>query len=126
MTLQMLIPTLFGRTRSRLAPATAAPRAAKAPAAAPASPQYRLVVLALAANAEAIDAKVRQALSAHELSPESATRIRRSGGYLLELDYVLRCERSRRAALVHLVSALGDTDGVHAIRWETAPIMRTR
>lgn len=121
MTLQMLIPTLLGRARTRLAPAPA-PRADRTPAA----PQYRLVVLALAANANAIDAKVRHVLSAHQLTPESATRIRRSGGYLLELDYVLRCERSRRAALVHLVSTLGDTDGVHAIRWETAPITRTR
>jgi hypothetical protein len=125
MTLQMLIPTLLGRARTRLAPTTASPRAARMPTAAPASPQYRLVVLALATSADAIDAKVRHALGSHQLTPESATRIRRSGGYLLELDYVLRCERSRRAALVHLVSTLGDTDGVHAIRWETAPITRT-
>ncbi|VVE21799.1 hypothetical protein PIN31009_03169 [Pandoraea iniqua] len=112
MTLQMLIPTLFGRHRART-PAT--------PVTATTSPQYRLVVLTLASKASAIDVKVRTALQTHQLKLETAARADRSGGYLLELDYVLRCERSQRAALVHLVSTLGDTPGVRAIRWETAP-----
>ena len=126
MTLQMLIPTLFDRARARLTPASATSIPVTASAGTLAPPQYRLVVLTLASKADAIDAKVRHALRSQQLAPESATRVDRSGGYLLELDYVLRCERSRRAALVHLVSTLGDTPGVRAIRWETAPNLGTR
>lgn len=125
MTLQMLIPTLLDRARARLAPPCATPSAATRPAS-NASPQYRLVVLALATKAHAIDAQVRHALRAERLPPGHASRTERSGGYLLELEYVLRCERSRRAALVHLVSRLGDTPGVRAVRWETAPELAQR
>ncbi|MFJ2993573.1 hypothetical protein [Pandoraea sp. NPDC087047] len=127
MTLQMLIPSLFDRARARLAPASAASNTVSPPAESTlASPQYRLVVLTLASKANVIDATVRNALRTQRISPETATRTDRSGGYLLELDYVLRCDRSRRAALVHLVSTLGDTAGVRAIRWETAPNLTTR
>ncbi|WP_353189645.1 hypothetical protein [Pandoraea pnomenusa] len=121
MTLQMLIPTLLDRARARLAPTSSATGQANT-----SSPQYRLVVLALASKAHAIDAQVRHALRAERLAPEAANRTERSGGYLMELDYVLRCERSRRAALVHLVSRLGDTAGVRAVRWETAPKLAQR
>lgn len=117
MTLQMLIPTLFGRQRARTS---------AAPATVTTSPQYRLVVLTLASKASAIDVKVRTALQSQQLKLETAARTQRSGGYLLELDYVLRCERGQRAALVHLVSSLGDTPGVRAIRWETAPNVSVR
>ncbi|BET10429.1 hypothetical protein [Pandoraea sputorum] len=128
MTLQMLIPSLFDRARTRLALASATSNVT------PTShittshplPQYRLVVLTLASRADTIDATVRDALRSQRISPETATRIDRSGGYLLELDYVLRCDRSGRAALVHLVSTLGDTPGVRAIRWETAPNLAAR
>ncbi|VVD77137.1 hypothetical protein PAQ31011_00935 [Pandoraea aquatica] len=128
MTLQMLIPSLFDRARTRLAPASATSNATPAPHATTShpSPQYRLVVLTLASRADTIDATVRNALRAQRISPEVATRVDRSGGYLLELDYVLRCDRSGRAALVHLVSTLGDTAGVRAIRWETAPNLAAR
>ncbi|VVE26170.1 hypothetical protein PHO31112_03389 [Pandoraea horticolens] len=126
MTLHMLIPTLFDLARARLTPASSASNSLVTPADRLASPQYRLVVLTLASKADAIDAKVRHALRAQKITPETASRLERSGGYLLELDYVLRCERSRRAALVHLVSTLGDTPGVRAIRWETAPNMAAR
>ncbi|WP_157123202.1 hypothetical protein [Pandoraea vervacti] len=131
MTLQMLIPSLFDRARARLStkptPTStfATPNRTTAQTA-QASPQYRLVVLTLASKADAIDAVVSNALRTQRISPETATRTNRSGGYLLELDYVLRCDRGRRAALVHLVSTLGDTAGVRAIRWETAthPVSR--
>ncbi|EON13513.1 hypothetical protein [Pandoraea sp. SD6-2] len=126
MTLHMLIPTLFDRARARLTPASSASNALVTKANGLASPQYRLVVLTLASKADTVDAKVRHALRAQKITPETTSRLERSGGYLLELDYVLRCERSRRAALVHLVSTLGDTPGVRAIRWETAPNMATR
>lgn len=130
MTLQMLIPSLFDRARARLAPNAAAPNLATPQTAGSqatqSSPQYRLVVLTLASKANVIDATVRNALRTQRISPEMATRTGRSGGYLLELDYVVRCERSRRAALVHLVSTLGDTAGVRAIRWETAPNLAAR
>ncbi|QHE92956.1 hypothetical protein PI93_013180 [Pandoraea fibrosis] len=126
MTLHMLIPTLFDRARARLTPASSASNPMLSPADGLTSPQYRLVVLTLASKADAIDAKVRYALRSQKLMPETASRLERSGGYLLELDYVLRCERSRRAALVHLVSTLGDTPGVRAIRWETAPNLTAR
>ncbi|MCI3206857.1 MULTISPECIES: hypothetical protein [Pandoraea] len=129
MTLQMLIPSLLDRARARLAPNAAAstPTVAQASDAhLPHSPQYRLVVLTLTSKADAIDATVRDALRTQRIAPEMATRTDRSGGYLLELDYVLRCERNRRAALVHLVSTLGDTAGVRAIRWETAPNLSAR
>lgn len=116
MTLQMLIPTLLDRARARLAPTPATTGPASA-----ASPQYRLVVLALTSKAQAIDAQVRHKLRSERLTPGHTSRTERSGGYLLELEYVLRCERSRRAALVRLVSMLGDTPGVRAVRWETAP-----
>ena len=82
---------------------------------------YDLVVLALTSKAQAIDAQVRHKLRSERLTPGHTSRTERSGGYLLELEYVLRCERSRRAALVRLVSMLGDTPGVRAVRWETAP-----
>ncbi|UVA77687.1 hypothetical protein [Pandoraea commovens] len=128
MTLQMLIPSLFDRARTRLAPASATSNVTPTPhtTASHSSPQYRLVVLTLASRADTIDATVRNALRSQRISPETATRIDRSGGYLLELDYVLRCDRSGRAALVHLVSTLGDTAGVRAIRWETAPNLAAR
>ncbi len=126
MTLHMLIPTLFDRARARLTLASSALNPVTSSAGALASPHYRLVVLTLTSKADAIDAKVRHALRSQRLMPESAARLERSGGYLLELDYVLRCERSRRAALVHLVSTLGDTPGVRAIRWETAPNLAAR
>ncbi|VVD69391.1 hypothetical protein [Pandoraea anhela] len=129
MTLQMLIPSLFDRARARLAPNAAASNPATSAAGdsrSAHSPQYRLVVLTLASRADTIDATVRDALRNQRISPEMATRTDRSGGYLLELDYVLRCDRSRRAALVHLVSTLGDTAGVRAIRWETAPNLTPR
>lgn len=136
MTLQLLIPSLFDRARARLSTKPAptsnfaasnrtAGQAAATQTAQP-TPQYRLVVLTLASKADAIDAAVCNALRTQRISPETATRTNRSGGYLLELDYVLRCDRGRRAALVHLVSTLGDTAGVRAIRWETAtqPVSR--
>ena len=133
MTLNMLIPSLLDRARARLAPNSVASKhaspqtgMASAASAAHSSPQYRLVVLTLASKASVIDATIRNALRTQRISPETATRTDRSGGYLLELDYVLRCDRSRRATLVHLVSTLGETAGVRAIRWETAPNLATR
>ncbi|VVE00215.1 hypothetical protein [Pandoraea terrigena] len=121
MTLQLLIPTLIGRARARLSPASTASNRVSTSAGARVAPKYRLVVLTLASRAHAIDTQVRHVLRSHRLTPEAASRSERSGGYLLELDYGVRCEQSRRAALVHLVSTLGDTAGVRAIRWETAP-----
>ena len=127
MTLQMFIPSLLDRARARLAPASNASNTVTPQTdSALASPQYRLVVLTLASKANVIDATIRNALRTQRITPETANRTGRSGGYLLELDYVLRCDRSRRAALVHLVSTLGDTAGVRAIRWETAPNLTTR
>lgn len=113
MTLQTLFPTLFGRAGAKSATPVTAPT--------PTVPQYRLIVLTLASQASQIDTLVRTSLHQHRLAAGSVSRTDRSGGYLLELGYVLRCQRSQRAALVHLVSVLGDTPGVRAIRWETAP-----
>lgn len=129
MTLQTLIPTLFGRVRAKSAvPSPAAPthptaREHASPHVDAAPPAYRLVILTLASQATAIDLQVRAALLKHRLPLGSANRADRSGGYLLELGYVLRCQRQQRAALVHLVSTLGETPGVRAIRWETAPTL---
>ncbi|GAB3630637.1 hypothetical protein PTE30175_03292 [Pandoraea terrae] len=112
MTLQTFFPALLGRTRVRTTPRTAS---------LPQPPQYRIVVVALTSQASRIDELVRTSLHGSRLAVQAPVTTARAGGYLAELSYTLRCGQGQRAALVHLVTRLGDTAGVRAIRWETAP-----
>jgi len=110
--LQTFFPTLFGRTRAHDAPRGTSH---------PALLRYRLIVLALTSQTPQIDTLVRSSLQYDRLSTEAPITTARVGGYLTESAYTLQCRQDQRAALVRLVTHLGETPGVRAIRWETVP-----